>query len=497
MPKPTISICLIGHVDAGKSTLNGRILLDLGLVDSRTLEKYKIEAAETGRESWYLSWLTDTSPAERAKGKTQEMCSTKISLPKNNIILNDTPGHKLYVQDMIKGANQSDVALLLVSARKGEFEAGFLRSGQTREHVILSKAGGIKTLIVVINKMDEASYDKQIFVNIVRKIHNFLMKFYESIIYVPIAGYHGINVLHDNEKEEFCKSASFDFNNNKTDEDFNEDKHSELISSFQEISLNAENITSENLEAKLKEIEKSDTKNNKEMSWYKGISLLSVLNSVKVPRKFDFAKCTVIEANKNLNTIRIERGKIDKQWEFVSLPKKIFGKVLILVDDEENDSENGLAGDTMKIKTNIELSEGDILFDSEYFKKLENNSENEEIRDENNNVIEVQKKRVGRVFTCSLSILNTKMPISPGYNCLLHLRMATKIAKIVGLQKKIVDKAKNNETKIVKCRKAMIGDRVLAKIEIDEPIYIQVGDSFAIRDEDLTIGVGLIRKVIE
>lgn len=541
--KPTIAVCFIGHVDAGKSTLNGRILLDLGLVDMRTLEKYKIEAATAGRESWYLSWLTDTSPAERAKGKTQEMCSTKISLPNNNLILNDTPGHKLYVQDMIKGANQSDIALLLVSARKGEFEAGFLRSGQTREHVILSKAGGIETLIVVINKMDEAAYDKSIFSQIVKKIHLFLAKFYKSIIYVPIAGYHGHNVLHLQEKEKFVRAATAPsssvqdikeetYRNNATEkkpcnsetnnppqDEVTTDIHNitdgpvtndskdqaqdnyqsknrdtnenDLNDVFSKISLNSRNITSENLTEILDELENGhfESKEDDRMPWYQGASLLGILNTIKIRRNNQFSKCTVLESGKNFNIVRIESGKIIKQWEFIAFPNKKVGKIVNLYDEEETEMEIGHPGETMKIKTNIDLKEGDILFDLKYLNEskinpLENNTN-------------TQILRVAKIFTCKLTIINIKKVISPGYKCLLHLRMSTRTARIVGLQKRVAGRDDQSLVKIIKIPHATVGDRVRVKIEIDEPVYIQKGDAFALRDENLTIGVGVIRKIIE
>ena len=67
----------------------------------------------------------------------------------------DAPGHKSFVPNMISGAAQADVGVLVISARKGEFETGFERGGQTREHALLAKTLGVRLLIVVINKMDD------------------------------------------------------------------------------------------------------------------------------------------------------------------------------------------------------------------------------------------------------------------------------------------------------------------------------------------------------
>ncbi len=74
---------------------------------------------------------------------------------KRRFTILDAPGHKNYVPSMMQGAAQADVGVLVISARKGEFETGFERGGQTREHAMLAKTVGVKRLIMVINKMDD------------------------------------------------------------------------------------------------------------------------------------------------------------------------------------------------------------------------------------------------------------------------------------------------------------------------------------------------------
>jgi len=71
----------------------------------------------------------------------------------------DAPGHKNYVTNMIQGAAQADIAALVISATKGEFESGFVKGGQTQEHAILVKSLGVEKLIVLINKMDSVNWD--------------------------------------------------------------------------------------------------------------------------------------------------------------------------------------------------------------------------------------------------------------------------------------------------------------------------------------------------
>ncbi|KAH8912074.1 hypothetical protein BR93DRAFT_872058 [Coniochaeta sp. PMI_546] len=153
--KEHVNIIFLGHVDAGKSTLGGSILYATGMVDQRTLEKYKREAKEMGRETWYLSWALDLTNEERSKGKTVEVGRGYFETEKRKYSILDAPGHKNYVPNMIGGAAQADVGILVISARKGEYETGFERGGQTREHAMLAKTQGVNKLVVVINKMDD------------------------------------------------------------------------------------------------------------------------------------------------------------------------------------------------------------------------------------------------------------------------------------------------------------------------------------------------------
>lgn len=157
--KEHVNVIFIGHVDAGKSTLGGSILVATGMVDDRTLDKYKKEAKEMGRESWYLSWALDLTKEERSKGKTVEVGRAFFETDKRRYSILDAPGHKTYVPHMIGGASQADVGVLVISARKGEYETGFEKGGQTREHAMLAKTQGVNKLVVVINKMDDPTVE--------------------------------------------------------------------------------------------------------------------------------------------------------------------------------------------------------------------------------------------------------------------------------------------------------------------------------------------------
>ncbi|WFD31880.1 translation termination factor GTPase eRF3 [Malassezia sp. CBS 17886] len=198
--KTHLNMVFVGHVDAGKSTMGGQLLYLTGMVDKRTLDKYERDAKEAGRESWYLSWALDSTPQERDKGKTVEVGRAYFETAKRRYTVLDAPGHKTYVPNMIGGAAQADVAVLVISARRGEFETGFERGGQTREHAMLVKTAGVQHLIVVVNKMDDptVNWDKERFDDICAKLTPFLRSAgfnpKTDMFFVPVSAYTGANL---------------------------------------------------------------------------------------------------------------------------------------------------------------------------------------------------------------------------------------------------------------------------------------------------------------
>ncbi|KAK1759667.1 P-loop containing nucleoside triphosphate hydrolase protein [Echria macrotheca] len=191
--KEHVNIIFIGHVDAGKSTLGGSILYCTGMVDQRTMDKYKREAKEMGRETWYLSWALDLTNEERSKGKTVEVGRGFFETEKRRYSILDAPGHKTYVPNMIGGASQADVGILVISARKGEYETGFEKGGQTREHAMLAKTQGVNKLVVVINKMDDptVNWSHERYLECTTKLAQFLKgtgyNLKTDVFFMPIA----------------------------------------------------------------------------------------------------------------------------------------------------------------------------------------------------------------------------------------------------------------------------------------------------------------------
>jgi len=208
-PRPHFSIVFCGHVDAGKSTLSGRLMHSYGLVDEREMDKIKRDASSNKREGWEYAYVFDVSEEERAKGKTHEVGAGYFETKERRITILDAPGHKAFVPSMIGGAVQAELAVLVISARTGEFEAGFDKGGQSREHTMLVRTCGVKNLICVVNKMDETEgcpWNKERYDQILEKLRPFFKGngFDEkngSLKFIPIAALANVNLLAKPEDE--------------------------------------------------------------------------------------------------------------------------------------------------------------------------------------------------------------------------------------------------------------------------------------------------------
>ena len=196
------NIVFIGHVDAGKSTIAGNILYKTGMVDERTIEKFQKEAKDNNRESWFMAYIMDINEEERQKGKTSEVGKAFFKSKTKRFTILDAPGHLGYIADMLKGASQADYAGMVISAKMGEFEAGFDRDGRTREHAILAKSLGVSKFVVIINKMDEESvkWDEERYNFIKAQLGDYFKKVgfkNEDIYWIPVSGLTGDNLLEN------------------------------------------------------------------------------------------------------------------------------------------------------------------------------------------------------------------------------------------------------------------------------------------------------------
>src|SRR5512136_2760131 len=135
--KEHLNMLVMGHVDNGKSTLVGHLLFLAGGLDDRSLAALEAEAKQTGKEFAKFAWLGDKLKEERERDMTIDLSFWKFETPKFFFTIIDAPGHRDFVKNMITGASQADAAILVISGKKGEYEAGMGPGGQTREHAFL------------------------------------------------------------------------------------------------------------------------------------------------------------------------------------------------------------------------------------------------------------------------------------------------------------------------------------------------------------------------
>ncbi|XP_072399063.1 protein HBS1 isoform X2 [Diabrotica undecimpunctata] len=196
--KEHLYMVVIGHVDAGKSTLMGRLLCELGQVNQKVMHKYEQESRKLGKQSFMYAWVLDETGEERNRGITMDVGRFQFETKTKAVTLLDAPGHKDFIPNMISGAGQADVALLVVDATRGEFESGFDHGGQTREHALLVRSLGVSQLAVAINKLDTVSWSPERFNEILKKLKAFLKQagFKESdVTFVPCSGLTGQNLV--------------------------------------------------------------------------------------------------------------------------------------------------------------------------------------------------------------------------------------------------------------------------------------------------------------
>ncbi|KAK7433159.1 hypothetical protein QQZ08_000090 [Neonectria magnoliae] len=200
--KRSISFVVVGHVDAGKSTLMGRLLLELKFVEKHTIDRYRKQAEKSGKQSFALAWVMDQRSEERERGVTIDIATNHFETDKTNFTILDAPGHRDFVPNMIAGASQADFAILVIDADTGAYEKGL--KGQTREHILLLRSLGVQRLIIGVNKLDVIRWNQQRFEEISEYIGGFLSGLgfqAKNVTFIPISGLNGDNLVKRTEDE--------------------------------------------------------------------------------------------------------------------------------------------------------------------------------------------------------------------------------------------------------------------------------------------------------
>ena len=189
--KPHINIVFVGHVDHGKSTTVGRLFYDSGVVDEQTMKKLEEKARELGKVGFEFAFIMDNLKEEQARGVTIDLSHKKYVSQKYEYTVIDAPGHKDFIKNMITGASQADVGVLVVAANDGVM-------AQTKEHVFLCKTMGVAQLSVAVNKMDMVGYKEERFNEVKVQVSDLLKSVgykLDAIQFIPIASLKSDNVV--------------------------------------------------------------------------------------------------------------------------------------------------------------------------------------------------------------------------------------------------------------------------------------------------------------
>ncbi|ADV33571.1 sulfate adenylyltransferase subunit 1 [Candidatus Blochmanniella vafra str. BVAF] len=305
--KTLLRFLTCGSVDDGKSTLIGRLLHDTQHVYDDQLCNLYSDNDQFGvhKDKIDLSLLVDGLQLERMQGITIDVSYRYFSSKKRKFIIVDTPGHEEYTRNMVTGASNSNLAVLLVDACKG------IRK-QTKRHLFISFLMGIRTIIVVVNKMDLVNYDEKIFQDITIKCLKINSYLSESINmkFIPISALDGDNVIQL----------------------------------------------------------------SKNMSWYDGPTLFNILDDIKInfvtdinDQKLRLPIQYIIRDHFNFRGYSgtIASGSLHKGQQIRVFPSNITSYIKQILNCDKNQT-NALTGEavTITLTDDIDVSKGDILIDS-------------------------------------------------------------------------------------------------------------------------------------
>jgi len=202
--KPIMNIVFVGHVDSGKSTSIGQLFFQAGVLSEQEMKKLKEEAAKHGKQGFEFAYFMDTIKEERERGVTIDLNYKKLMTQKYEVTIIDAPGHKDFVKNMITGASQADCAYLVVAAPAGV-------EPQTTEHLWLLKTMGVKSIAVIINKMDMVNYDEAKFDKVKEDVSKYLKMVGikpDETTFIAASGLKGDNVGKKSENMDWYKGPT-------------------------------------------------------------------------------------------------------------------------------------------------------------------------------------------------------------------------------------------------------------------------------------------------
>lgn len=193
---PVLKISTAGSVDDGKSTLIGRLLYDTHSLTEDKIASIEKSSRAKGYDYFDFSMATDGLSAEREQGITIDVAHIYFATPKRSYIIADTPGHIEYTRNMITGASNADVSIILIDARNGVVE-------QTKRHFFISNLLRIPEIVVAVNKMDLVHYDQEVYQKIIDDFEQIRQKGKnknQKIYFIPVSALQGENIIKKSDK---------------------------------------------------------------------------------------------------------------------------------------------------------------------------------------------------------------------------------------------------------------------------------------------------------
>ncbi len=413
--KEHMNLVFIGHVDHGKSTLVGRLLLDTGHIDPHLIEKYRKEADSIGKGSFEFAWVMDGLKEERERGLTIDVAHKRFDSEKYYFTIIDAPGHRDFVKNMITGTSQADAAVLVVDATQGV-------QAQTKEHVFLSRTLGVKQLIIAINKMDstQPKYDEARFKKVQEEVTQLLKMVgfnLDNIKFLPVSAFVGDNI----------------------------------------------------------------TKPSDNLGWYKGPTLLDLLNGLTLPEKptqlplrWPIQDVYSITGIGTVPVGRIETGIMKTGQKLIFHPSNKIGEVKT-IEMHHEEIPQAVPGDN--VGANVrglaknDIRRGDVAGAAE------------------------NPPTVVKTFTAQVAVLQHPSVIAPGYTPVFHCHTSQIACTFEELQKKL--DPKTGQVKEENPDFLKTGDIAIVKIRPTRPMVIERAKDipqlgrFAVRDMGQTVAAGM------
>ena len=427
--KPHLNMVVIGHVDHGKSTMVGHLLLQTGNVDQKKIDEYAKKSETLGSEDTLkFAWVLDNLKEERERGVTIDLAFQKLETDKLFFTIIDAPGHRDFIKNMITGTSQADCAILTISAKKGEFEVGIGPGGQAREHAYLARTLGVNQLIVAISKMDDAT------VKFAQDRYEECKKEVESLL--KVVGY-------DPSKINFVPVSGW---------------------------------TGDNL-----------TKPSEKMSWYKGPTLIDVLNTFSPPPKptgkplrIPIQDVYTITGVGSVPVGRVETGVLKKGDKLVFMPAKVDAECKSI---ETHHTEIPEAGPGDNIGFNVRGIEKGSVRRGDVAGHPDN------------------PPTTVNEFTGQIIVIYHPTAIARGYTPVMHAHTSTMAATFTELLQKIDPRTgqvvEENPSFLKQGDSAIVKIRPLGPIVMEEYSDIPQLGRFAIRDMGMTIAVGVVKEITE